>query len=509
MTPGPGPSAPPPDPRRADPSHRPPAGPPGHGGPPDRSAPGRPPPREPPAGAGHDGATAREAPHGSTALPTRTRRPARAARALRPAAQADSLLRNGRILAASAVVAAGLGALFWMLAARHYSAATVGRYSAVLAAATFLSTLGSLNLGEALVRFVPTAGAGTRSLVIRWYAISAVCSVLAAVGFLLLVPVISPELEFLRAPGLAVSFVAATAGYSVFVLQDGALTGVRRMGWVLGENTVFAVAKAAFLAGCIALDLATGILVSWAAAMVVSIVLTNVVLFRWAVPAAQREYEGRDHDGPDRPPERMARWATADYAGNLFGFATSAVLPLMVLDQVGPGQNAYYALAYVIASTLYVAAFSMGSSLVVEGARDPHRLREYSYRLLRHSAVLLAAAVAVIVIAAPWALRLFGPDYAAHGTTVLRLMALSAVPNVVVNVAIQVARVQRSLLWMILVRAAVAVLVIGLAAVLLPRLGLAGVGLSWLIAECVLAVPLLVLVRRWLSPVLAGRPEGG
>ncbi|WP_084724858.1 lipopolysaccharide biosynthesis protein [Streptacidiphilus melanogenes] len=448
----------------------------------------------------NDGGTG-SSPLGAADARTGARAPTHRARlrhrlgASRKRSRGEQLLRNGHILAASAVVSAGLGSLFWMLATRHYDAATVGRYSAVLAAATFLSTLGSLNLGDALIRFVPTAGAGTRRLVVRWYAISAVCSALAAVLFLLLIPVVSPKLDFLRTPGLAASFIAATAGYSIFVLQDGALTGVRRTGWVLGENTVFAVAKAAFLAVCIALDLATGILVSWAAAMVVSIVLTNVVLFRWAVPAAPREAPARTP-----PRERRTRWAAADYVGNLFSFATSAVLPLMVLNRVGAQDNAYYSLAYVIASTLYVAAFSMGSSLVVEGARAPERLAEHAYRLLRHSGMLLAAAAGVIVIVAPWALRLFGPEYAAHGTTVLRLMALSAVPNVVVNVAIQVARVRQSLLWMILVRAAVAVLVIGLTAALLPPFGLVGVGVAWLATECALALPLLALLRAWLSP---------
>lgn len=43
-----------------------------------------------------------------------------------------------------------------------------------------------------------------------------------------------------------------------------------------------------------------------------------------------------------------------------------------------------------------------------------------------------------------------------------------------------------------------AVLVIALTAGLLPVLGLTGVGLAWLIAGTVLALPLLVALPRWL-----------
>ncbi|MFD7731581.1 lipopolysaccharide biosynthesis protein [Kitasatospora phosalacinea] len=427
------------------------------------------------------------------------------ARAVAARSRREPLLHNGHLLAASSVLAAGLGSLFWMLATRSYSAADVGRSYAALSATMFLSTLGSLNLGDALVRFVPTAGRRTRALVLHSYLVSIAASAVVAVAFLLLIPVVAPDLAELRRPVLAVSFVAATAGYSVFVLQDGALTGVRRAGWVLGENTVFAVAKAALLALCAAFAVGAGILLSWAAALVLAIVLTNVVLFRRAIPAHQA---APVDEREQRPTERIARWAGADYLGNLFSFAAASVLPLMVLDRLGAAGSAYYSLAYVIASTLYVAAFSMGHSLVVEGSRDPARLAEHSRRLLRHSTLLVTAAAVPIAVAAPWILALFGPEYAEHGTTALRLMALSAIPNTIPNVAIQVARVRRSLPWMVGIRFAFALVVIALTAVLLPPFGLTGIGAAWLIAECALALPLLAALPRLLHPAPApGRPR--
>ncbi|MFJ4791968.1 lipopolysaccharide biosynthesis protein [Kitasatospora purpeofusca] len=407
--------------------------------------------------------------------------------------RSDALMRNGHVLAASSIVAAGLGGFFWLLATRYYAVETVGRSYAALSAAMFLSTLGSLNLGDALVRFVPAAGRHTRSLVLRCYVISIGFSATVAVGFLLLIPVVAPDLAFLRGPVLAVAFVAATAGYSVFVLQDGALTGTRRTGWVLGENAVFAVTKTVLLAACAVLAVSSGIMLAWAAAMLISIGLANLVLFRRAVPSHEAA-------GPAdaEPPQRVLRWAGADYLGNLFSFASYSVVPLMVLAQLGPEGSAYYSLAFVIAETLFVATFSMGHSLVVEGARDPHRLAEYARRMLRHTGLLLAGAVLVIVAGAPLILGVFGPAYAEHGTTVLRLMALCALPVAVINVVIQMARVRRALPWMIGVRVASSAMVITLVAVLLPRYGLTGVGLAWLIAEYVLAAGLLLVLRGWL-----------
>ncbi|MEV4611290.1 lipopolysaccharide biosynthesis protein [Kitasatospora sp. NPDC049258] len=414
-------------------------------------------------------------------------------RSAKPAAIGEPLLRNGHILVASTVLAAALGSLFWIFATRWYSAEIVGRSYAALSAATLLSALGSFNLGNVLVRFVPRAGRHTRGLVLRCYAISAGASALAAVVFLLLIPMIAPGLGYLREPVLAVAFIAATAGYSVFVLQDGALTGLRRTGWVLGENALFAVAKTGMLALCALLALGTGILVSWSAGLLVSIVVTNLVLFRRAVP----EHHRADRTGAPAP-TRVMRYATADYLGNLSSIAAYSVVPLMVLNHLGAEQNAYYSLAWIIADTLYVAAYSMGSSLVVEAARAPERLAEHARRTLRHTGLLLLAATTVVIVAAPWILRLFGPGYAENGTTVLRLMVLSALPNVLLSVAIEVCRVRRALRWLIALQFAFAVLVIVLVGALLPAFGLTGVGFAWLIAGCALGLPLLVTLPRWL-----------
>lgn len=406
----------------------------------------------------------------------------------------EPLLHNGHILLASSIVAAALGAIFWVFATRWYSPATVGLSYAAVSAAGLLSAVGRFNLNSVLVRFLPGAGRHTRRLVLRCYIASAVASALAAVGFLALIPWISPSLNFLREPLVAVAFVVVTAGYSLFVLQDGALTGLRRTGWVLGENAFFAVVKAAALAVCALFAVGTGILVSWAAALLVTVLLTNIVLFRRAIPTHQR---APGADAAPVPP-RVARYAVADFLGNISGIVACSVVPLMVLATLGAAQNAYYSLAWVIADSLYMAAYSMGSSLVVEAAHAPERLAEHARRMLRHTGLLVLGAVAVIVIGAPWLLRLFGPGYAEHGTTVLRLMALSALPNVVLSLATDVARVRRALPWMIGLQLVYAVLVIALTAGLLPVLGLTGVGLAWLIAGTVLALPLLVALPRWL-----------
>lgn len=410
---------------------------------------------------------------------------------LRAAVAAEPVLHNGHVLTMSSLLTASLGAIFWLLATSWYSVRDVGIGYAVLAAATLLSGIGQLNLNDVLIRFLPSAGRHSRRLVLRCYAAAVTASALAALAFLLLVPRLTPNLEFLRSPLYAIGFVAGTAGYAVFVLQDGSLTGLRRPGWVLGENALFAVVKTLLLALFAFWALGSGILLSWVGALAVSLLVTSTYLLRRALPVHQRRTPTA------APPPGLLGYAAADYTGFLFRLAAYNLVPLLVLDQLGPEQNAYFSLAWVIAYTLFLATYNMGSSLIVEAAGNPARLAEHTRTVLRHSGALIAAGVAVVVAVAPWLLRLFGPGYAAEGTTLVRLLALSALPNLVLGVAVDVARSRRQLRRVVGLQAALCVLVIGLTVLLLPPLGLTGVGLAWLLAECAIALPLLITLPRW------------
>ncbi|MGW3990978.1 lipopolysaccharide biosynthesis protein [Streptomyces sp. NPDC004830] len=412
----------------------------------------------------------------------------------------EPLVRNGHLLAVGSLVNAGVGAVFWLFATHWYDDEVVGVSYSALSASLLLANIGQLNLNDFLIRFLPCSGRQTRRLLLTCYAVTASWSAVVCLVFVLLVPALAPDLAFLRDPLVALWFVAATAAYTVFVLQDGALTAMRRPGWVVAENMVFAVVKIALLAGGAVLALTSGILLSWAGGLLVSLIVANYLLLRRAVPRHER-------DNPEavRPP-RLLSYAAADYTGSLFRMAAYTLVPLMVLNALGAEQSAYFSLAWIIGYVLFLVVRNMGSSLVVEAVRRPERLAEHGLRVLRHSGTLLAAGVAVIVAGAPWILRLFGPGYAEHGTTLLRLLALSALPNLVFSVAVDVLRARRRMRLVVGLQVALCVLVLGLVRLLLPVFGVTGAGLAWLAAECLIAAPLLVLRSRWLVTASASTP---
>jgi O-antigen/teichoic acid export membrane protein/aminoglycoside phosphotransferase (APT) family kinase protein len=413
----------------------------------------------------------------------------------------DRLLRNGHLLTVSSLLASSLGAGYWVLVTRWYSPSSVGRGYSAVSAMMFLAGLGQLNLANTLVRFVPTAGVRTRLLIVRIYAAAAVATTVLAVAFVFAVPLIAPQLGFLRAPLWAAGFVAASTAYALFVLQDGALTGLRRADWVVLENALFAVVKVGFLVLFALEGSAGGILLSWYAALGVSLAVTNRFLFARAIPG--RTAPTTQETAAARP---SLGYLATDLAGSMFWLAAITLPPIIVLRMLGPADSAYFSLCWVIAYALYQLSANMGSSLIVESADDPARLAVNARRVLLHTSVLVPAAVLVLVVAAPWVLDLFGPGYAAGGTAALRLLALSAIPNLVLATAVSACRARRRLRPAAIALGVVCAGSLALTVVLLPVMGIAGAGLAWLAWESAVALVLVCRPSWWLGST---RPRAG
>jgi len=413
------------------------------------------------------------------------------------------LLRNGYALVLNTAITSVVGVVYWIVAAHEYSPRDVGIDSAAISAMMFLAGVSQLNLTSALVRFIPRAGSQTRRLVQRSYLVSVGVAAAVASVFLVGIHAWAPRLQFLGSgPGPAAGFVLATMAWCLFVLQDGVLTGLRRSGFVPVENAAFALAKVALLI-TLATTLPThGVFVSWTVALVVALVPTNVLIFGRLIP---RHEAASVLSGTDLSMSVVARFVAADYAGFLFWLIPTTLVPVIVTELAGPTANAYFALSWVVAYTLYLFSAGLGSSLVAEAAADPCLLAAYSRKAFSRSLLVVVPAAVLLFVASPYVLGVFGPNYVAGGSTLLRLLALSAVPNCANAIAVSGARAQRRMSAVVGLLGSLCLLVVVLSVVLLRVQGVNGVGTSWLIGQTIVAV---VVARPLLRSVWSA-PESG
>jgi O-antigen/teichoic acid export membrane protein len=408
------------------------------------------------------------------------------------------MLRNGHALIFSAAVTQIIGVLYWVFAARNYPAAVVGRNSVALSITLFLAGVAELNLMSTLVRFLPTSGTRSARLILTVYGASASIAAVAGLGFLFLIPRVEPQLAFLRtSPVIMMWFVVSVVTGAIFVLQDSALTGVRAAPFVPLENASFSLVKLALMLPLARLLPAAGIYVSWTVAVAMSLIPTNAYLFVRAIPRHLRNHPA----GGDPPRFRDIRsYVVPDSLAGLFILASTYLLPLLVIDRLGPAAAGHYSVAWMIGYALYSVSLNMGSSLVVETAADQSVLRDRCFRSIAHLAKLLVPAVALLIVVAPYALMVFGRGYAVADLTVFRLLALSSLPAIITNTAVSVTRSQRRMRMVVGIQILIFALVWGLSILLIGSMGITGIGAAWLIAETVTAAALVVWPRLWLPP---------
>jgi len=405
------------------------------------------------------------------------------------------LYRNAYALMANTAGNSILGLLYWVLAARTFPDAAVGRGNALISLMMLVSTFTQLNWSGALIRFLPRAGRSARQMLLTAYLMATGLAAVAAAA-------VMAYCHFARAPddplyvsaGVAVWFVVATVAWSVFNLQDAALTGMRSAVWVPLENGVYGLVKLVLLVVVARTSLSDGVFASWTIPVIALLVPVNLLLFRRILP----RHASAEPDAP--PPGRrvLARYMAGDYAAQAFTQLSSTFLPVLVVSLLGAAQGAYYLPAQTAFAAMGMLATAITSSLVVEAARDEQATHRLARAMLRRICVLVLPAGAFVGLAAPWLLELFGSQYRAGATTVLQLMMLSLLPRVPVALYVTKCRLDNRTGTLALLQFTQAALVIGGTAVFAPTAGLVAVGWSVLAAEVVPALAVARPVARWL-----------
>jgi O-antigen/teichoic acid export membrane protein len=292
-----------------------------------------------------------------------------------------------------------------------------------------------------------------------------------------------------------VAFPLIVALFSLFALQDWVMTGIRKSVWVPVEQLFFAIGKLGLLLLFSAWALQNGIVLSWVLPCLLAVLIVNAVLLGRTLPR-----RGAAEAGAAEMPDRrgLTRIFLAEYATGAVMYVVPLTLPLLVVSVLGTEANAYYAVPWLIGESLGLLIFNISSSYLVEAAHDSRRIAALMARTLRLIALVAVPGIAVVLIAAPWILSIMGPAYAAEGSTVLRLMVLAIPFSIVSTLYVAICRIQLRMARVVVIEAMIAVLVIGFAVALIGPLGIAGVGLGYLIAEVVVAAATIVPLVRFL-----------
>ncbi len=408
------------------------------------------------------------------------------------------LFANAGYLMGVTLVGAFVGFVFWGLAARLYRPEDVGIASAIISAVALVSGIARLGVGTGVVRFLPKAQSPKRFLN-TIFTFNVVMAILVAGVFLAGLLLWSPSLVVLRQNILySTAFLAYTAATTLGTVVQITFVARRQALYALIQTCIVNGARLLLVIVLAGLG-ATGLVGSVAVATVLAV---SFSLFGF-LPKVEPGYRPRpDFSWPDLVV--IIPYSVGNYIAVLLTQTLQTLLPLIVLEILGAAASGYTYIAWMLGSLLASPGMSLAGSAFAEGSNTPQKLMPILVRSVILGLLLTLPGAALLGVAAPWVLLLFGASYAQEAAGLLRWLSVAAPLVVLTGLYFTYLRVQKRIGRLVVASITMAAVTLGVAIVLMPRLGIAASGVGWLLGNGLVAV--IALGRVWNS-VSAGREE--
>jgi len=283
-------------------------------------------------------------------------------------------------------------------------------------------------------------------------------------------------------------------------LTDSVFVAKRRASFVLSRNTIFSLLKIPLpIAFAIFLH-SFGVVISWGIALAIALVI-SLLLFLPRVEDGYKPIPTLKAGGT----KDILRYSGGSYIASLLARLPIVILPLIVVNLLGTESNAYFYVAWMIASMLAAIPRSVSRSLFAEGSYRQENVKENVTKSIKLTFLLLVPAVVVWIIAAKWILLAFGESYSANALTLLFLLSISSLPRGINLVYMGLLRVQDRLKELVIIRGSTAVAVLALSLLAVPAYGIMGVGYVWLGVQVVLSIVLASRLATQISQFRATR----
>jgi O-antigen/teichoic acid export membrane protein len=390
---------------------------------------------------------------------------------------------------------AGIGLAYWAVATHLFTAGDVGLAAAAASTALLLAAAGALGIPLLILADLKTIDASERRVVLTTgMAIAGVVVLILSIATMTLSPFLGKSLKLIGAdPVTASLFVVGSVATVAGLTLDDAAIGLHRGAAQLWRGTLSSVLKLAIVGLLVLASTRTsaGLIFAWAFALVVSLVVCIPMLRLEPTLAGEGNLSARVALG-----RRYGMLSLKHHALNLSINSISYVVPLIAVLLISPQQVAYFSTALLLSSTVMIIPYLLALSLFAESSGDQGLLRRHVRQTLPLGLALCGALVVAVQIAAPLVLRIFGPAYAANGTTALRILVLVGPAYVIKDHYVAIRRAQGRLGDAAKIMAAgSSAEVVGAALGGISR-GMTGLCIGWVVAAWCEAVVLLPAVIR-------------
>jgi exosortase/archaeosortase family protein len=392
----------------------------------------------------------------------------------------DSLYRNSVYLMMSTLIMSILGFVFWMIGARLFTIEQVGLATTIISAMSLITSFSLLGLNTGLIRYLPTAENKDKKINTS-FALVAIITIMISSLFLIYIRTFSPKLVFVHDNIiLAFVFIFFMVFSSFSSLIDSVFIAYRSTKFILLKNTIFSSLKILLLFAFVWLG-AYGIFTSWMISMIMGFLVVFIILI------IKFNYKPK-FAFYDSIIKKIGKYSFGNYVAGFFGNLSTLILPLLILNKLGAENSAYYYIAMMIASLLFIIPSATSNSLFAEGSYNEKEIKIQIKKSIKIIALLLIPGILITIFLGKYILLLFGHEYSSEGFRFLQLLALSGIFMGINSIFGTLLRVKKKIKSLIVISIFNAVLILGLSYLFMSNnLGLLGIGYAWIIGNAIVS----------------------
>jgi O-antigen/teichoic acid export membrane protein len=393
----------------------------------------------------------------------------------------DSLYRNSIYLMVSAGVMAVFGFFFWLICARLFTAEQIGLATTLISVIGLIASFSLLGLNSGLIRYLPTAK-DKNNKINTSFTIVALTSVIVSCIFLIGLHKFSPRLLFIKENIIiSFAFILFMIIYSLNSVIDSVFIALRSAKFVLLKNTIFSAVKLVLPFVFIGIG-AFGIFSSYMSAMFIGFgVVFLVLIFKFKYKPKFVFY--------DNVIMRMGRYSFGNYIAGFIGGLPLMLLPLIITNMLHPETTAYYYMAMMIASLLFVIPGATNNSLFAEGSHNERGMKKNIFKSIWIITILLIPAILITILFGQYILLAFGKEYSAQGFNFLKIMAFSGIFVSVNSIFGSVFRIKKRIGGIVIASIVGAVIILGLSYFFINKgVGLIGIGYAYMAGQIVVGL---------------------
>jgi O-antigen/teichoic acid export membrane protein len=340
--------------------------------------------------------------------------------------QNQDLLRNAGSLAATTGLTSLFGFVFWIVADHEWTPTEAGAAIASTNAIQLFGTIGMFGLGTMLIGELPKRNSNRGGLFAASLAVSGIGATVLGLIFAVVVGLyFNSSLPGVGGtPGEMLIFVIGVALTGAMLVFDEGTIGLLRGGIQLWRNMVMSAIKLAILPVTAVIlhdKYGVGITLAFVIGTAGSMIPAAIMITRDGTRVFHR---------PDWMSLRRLLPVAINHNWLNLALATpSRIIPIVVPLAVSKSANSVFYDAWMITSLLFMVPVHLSTVLFALASASPELVAEKLRFVLRVSLMIGLPVMAVLAIAAHFALNLFGPGYATLGTVPLWLLIIGYIPQ--------------------------------------------------------------------------------